>query len=210
MGMIRKVIQAEVLKQFDDGSQEIVISTDAVDRAGDVIEQDGWEVENYLANPVVLFAHDYRSVPIGKTLELRREPHTLIARFKFREPANDADPVAFVRSAWDQKMLNAASVGFDPIDFEPMPESETDDRFYLPPTHWIANELLEFSIVTIPMNQEALRRSLEEYLMMLGADLPHPVSAPRGGSSDPANPSHHEALTALSSFLDALKGHYVR
>lgn len=169
---IHKEFTAQILKAYDDGSQEIVISTDSVDRDGEVIEVDGWQLENYLANPVVLYAHDYRSVPIGRTLELRREPGQLVARFQFRDPANDLDPVNQIRAAWEQGILRAASVGFRPLEWRRMDAdddapSSSEDDWYWGPKRYLQQELLEWSIVPIPANQEALRRAFEAYIKSL-------------------------------------------
>ena len=41
-------------------------SADTVDRVGDVVEQN-WDLENYKKNPVLLYAHDYSQLPIGRT-----------------------------------------------------------------------------------------------------------------------------------------------
>jgi len=67
----RKLLLSPEVKQVKANEYDIVISTDAVDRDGDIIEVDGWEIDNYLANPVVLWAHDYRGVPVGRALEVR-------------------------------------------------------------------------------------------------------------------------------------------
>lgn len=163
--IIHKQLVAPEVKELEDGSYTIVISTDSEDRDGDVVEQDGWEFNNYLLNPIVLFGHDYRSVPIGMTNELTREGGKTIANFTFREPANEHDPVLPVRSAWDQGMLRAASVGFRIKDWEPLDE---DDDNWFAPRRYTKQELLEWSIVPIPSNQDALRREFEAFLKSIG------------------------------------------
>ena len=51
-----------------------VLSTDDVDRHGDVVASDGWRLEAYLRNPVLLWAHDYRHPAIGRALSVWTEP----------------------------------------------------------------------------------------------------------------------------------------
>lgn len=217
---IFKQYPVTILKQNEDGSQDIVISTDAVDRDGDVIEVDGWELENYLNNPVVLFAHNYSSVPIGRTLDLRREPGALVARFAFREAANEFDPVLPVRAAWDQGILRAASVGFKPLEFEPLEPAEDEEDallWFWGPKRFKKQELLEWSVVPVPANQDALRRAFEAYVKSLGVNLTpgHVFQATNALSTPalpdapppPASPALPEVAEALLSFIDALKGH---
>jgi hypothetical protein len=45
-----------------------VLSTDDVDRHGDVISADGWVLDSYRENPVLLWAHDYRQSAIGRAV----------------------------------------------------------------------------------------------------------------------------------------------
>ena len=49
----------------DSGNFEVVISTADIDRQGESINQAGWDLTNYLKNPIVLWAHDYYTFPIG-------------------------------------------------------------------------------------------------------------------------------------------------
>ena len=44
---------------------EFVMSDGSVDRMGDVIEPDGWRLDNFHSNPIALFSHD-PLLPIGK------------------------------------------------------------------------------------------------------------------------------------------------
>ena len=47
-----------------------VISTDEVDRHGDIVSADGWRLDAFRRNPVVLWAHDYRFPVVGRVVEL--------------------------------------------------------------------------------------------------------------------------------------------
>ena len=44
---------------------EFVMSDGSVDRMGDIIDLDGWRLDNFRKNPVALFGHN-ASFPIGK------------------------------------------------------------------------------------------------------------------------------------------------
>ena len=55
------------LGDTDDGGVEIKgsASTNAVDRAGDIIERDAWTkggLENFKTNPIILFNHNYEKL----------------------------------------------------------------------------------------------------------------------------------------------------
>ena len=144
-----------VVKTTGD-APEITISTRALDRDGDILEPSGADFSHYLKNPVVLFGHDHYALPIGRTTSLKIEGDSIQASFAWLE--NDPD-AARVRNAFDQRVLNAASVGFLPMDYEPMKDSY--GRRY---TKW---QLLEWSLVPVPSNPEAVRT-----LKSLGLAMP--------------------------------------
>ena len=128
----------------DTGTFEVVISTADVDRAGETIDQNGWDLEFYKSNPVVLWAHDYSSLPIGVTEDIRVQDGKLVAKGRFAP--EEANPLAqHVRRLYDLKIVRAASVGFIPREFDP-----NDSR------RITKAELLEFSLVPVPANPNAL------------------------------------------------------
>ena len=94
--------------------------------------------DRYLANPVVLWQHDqYEGLPIGRTTRLEMASEGLVAEFEFLPSDELADRV---RNAWDRGFLGAASAGW---------KYEKDRT----PT------LLEWSLVSVPRDPEALRAS---------------------------------------------------
>src|SRR5580693_1263960 len=48
---------------------DVIISTEDIDRSGEIVRQNGWELANYKNNPIVLWSHDYYSLPIGVCTE---------------------------------------------------------------------------------------------------------------------------------------------
>src|SRR6185369_5417147 len=56
-----------------DQSFTFVASSNAVDRYGDVIEQD-WILDDYWKNPVLLFAHQTRALPVGRVTSFNVTP----------------------------------------------------------------------------------------------------------------------------------------
>lgn len=144
-----------IVKQFtseavvDDLARtaRFTITTGAVDRENDVIVPDGWHLENYLKNPVVLFGHNYRALPVGKATEVVRTGNGLMSTVQFPEEGtyDFADTVfRLVKGGF----LKATSVGFRPMKWARNEERQGYD--------FMEAELLEWSIVPVPANPEAL------------------------------------------------------
>lgn len=129
------------------------ISTNTPDRDEDILEPKGAQLKNYKKNSVVLFAHDYHSLPIGKSVNIQTMDDHIEAEVEFA-PTQFAQEV---RTLCEQGFLSAASVGFIPIESEPIEEKNEDDE--LTPyrgRRYKKWDLLEWSIVPVPSNFEAL------------------------------------------------------
>lgn len=134
----------------EDRALDFVISTEAVDRMGDVIAADGWKLESYRKNPVVLWAHDSAMMPVAKASNVRIEEGKLRARATFmdRTISGFADAVF---NALKGGFLSATSVGFIPQKYAFVDDPER--RYGI---DFMEQELVEFSIVPVPANPEAL------------------------------------------------------
>ncbi len=133
------------------GAFKIIVSTDDMDRVGDIIRVDSWELDNYEKNPIVLLNHDYDDLPIGITTKISIQGNKIIAEGYFAP--EEANPKAQqVRKLYDLGMISAASVGFIPKQFDAAnPQIIT------------RSELLEWSFVTVPCNPNAVSmRQLKE------------------------------------------------
>ena len=134
------------------GLYELMASTESVDRQNDVLVSTGADLSNYRRNPVVLWAHDYSRLPVARAVEIDAVPGVgLRAKMEFAPAGVDAH-IDAVRKLWELGFLNAASVGFTPKAGTPTGKGGT--RY----TDW---ELLEFSIVPIPANADALRLAFD-------------------------------------------------
>lgn len=136
------------------GPTTFVLSTDEVDRHGDIVAADGWSLDAYRRNPVLLWAHDYRRPSIGRAVEVWTEPHRLLARLEFA-PGPFAQEVAELYRAGFQW---GVSVGFRPIRFEQRRDEKTGAILGF---RFLQQELLEVSAVPVPANRSALGRSQE-------------------------------------------------
>lgn len=135
----------------DGGPALFVLSTDEVDRHGDVVAAEGWNLEFYRRNPVLLWAHDYRRPAIGRAVSLWTEPHRLLARMEFAPTAFAQEVAALYRAGFQW----GVSVGFRPLEFEERRDAATGAFLGI---RFLRQELLEVSAVTVPANRSALRR----------------------------------------------------
>lgn len=142
-GLFRKAGASEV-EIGPDRTARFVVSTDAVDRDNDVVDQKGWQLESYKRNPVVLWAHDYSALPVGKATEIAVSGGRLVATAQFAEHPFAETVFQLVKGGF----LRATSVGFAPKAYKINDERDGVD--------FKEQELLEFSIVPVPANPEAL------------------------------------------------------
>ena len=151
---VRKQFIAEV-KSEDDAARKLsfTISTESIDRDGDKIALDGWRLENYKKNPVVLWAHDYRRPPVGKSTEIWTENGKLKSVTEFVPSDNPATGkfAEGIYQLYKQGFMSATSVGFRPIKWAWT--EDTDRKFGI---DFEETELLEYSVVPVPANAEAL------------------------------------------------------
>lgn len=160
-----------------DRKMSFTISTAAIDRDGDSIDPQGWQLDNYERSPVVLWAHDYTTPPIGRASNLWTDAKGLHATVEF--PPRGIHALADqVHDLVKAGFLNATSVGFIPRESRPSKTGQTITRA----------ELLEFSIVSIPSNPQALvlQRSYDRAAVAKWLDQDDTVDlAAIFGSSDP-------------------------
>ena len=64
------------LKDFDDNTRSFTAigSTGRPDRVEDIIDQSGWELGNFLKNPVGMWAHNYSMLPIFMISDVEIKP----------------------------------------------------------------------------------------------------------------------------------------
>lgn len=149
------MIKPSIIKSLDEEARtvEVVASTEAVDAFGDVIEQD-WDLSRFLANPIVLFGHDMKSMPIGHASDVMVTDGQLRMRVHFVD--EKANPLAEqVFQSIKQGALRALSVGFK------FARARKEKRGGKTVTVYSGNELTELSVVPVPVNPEAVMRGLE-------------------------------------------------
>lgn len=147
---LRKGFTAEVKAEGDSRVLNFTISTAAVDRSGDTVAVDGWSTSEFRKNPVVLWAHDYTSLPVARSLNEWVEGKALKAKAEFT-PVGMARFNDTVFDMYKQGFLSAVSVGFLPTKWA---WTEEANRKY--GIDFMEQSLLEFSAVPVPANPEAL------------------------------------------------------
>lgn len=134
----------------DSRTLTFTISSSSVDRMGDTIAIDGWKLDAFRKNPVVLWAHDSESLPVAKAAKLWVESQKLKAETEFT-PLGMARFNDTVFDMYKQGFLSATSVGFMPLRY-----AFTEDPSRRFGIDFIEQELLEFSCVCVPANADAL------------------------------------------------------
>ena len=137
------------------GAMTFVISSEEVDRHGDVVSAAGWQLAAYRQNPVFLWAHDYTRPVIGRAAAVWPEPGLLLARMEFAPTDFAAEVAALYRRGYQQ----GVSVGFKPLRYAERRQESTGAFLGI---RFLEQELLEVSAVPVPANRQALRRAMEQ------------------------------------------------
>src|SRR5262245_58124685 len=100
-----------------DDPLEFVMSDGSVDRMGDVIEPEGWQLDRFRRNPVALFGHD-PGFPVGKWRDVGVRRGQLTGTLELMEPVSER--LREIHAAVTGGVLRAVSVGFHSDSFEPL------------------------------------------------------------------------------------------
>ena len=120
------------------GPIRFIASTEAMGRDGMTIKADAWQLENYRANPVVLWAHDYTMPPIGRA-DVTQEEGKLIASVTFDQ---GDDLAKSIERKYRDGFLHSVSVGWNTQENEGATVTKA--------------ELLDVSAVPVPGDPGAL------------------------------------------------------
>ena len=184
----------------DATRRSVIIAANDRARTAPEIDLAGLRFDNYRRNPVVMWAHDSTGLspsgglPVGRTLSIDRSGDGgIVAEFEFLED----DPFAQrIRNAWDKGFLRAASISWLPVESVPAKSGGARD---------VRAELLEWSIVSVPADPDALRESHRRMLesVIEGADTDggdfhlHPPSPAFAGAGSNLPPSRGKGLNGV-------------
>lgn len=124
-----------------------VASTEKVGRDGLVIDSRGWQLDNFLASPSILWSHDYSGSrpPIGKAERVWVEDNQLMVDITFDQ---EDDFAKSIESKYRRGIISAVSVGWESLEIEPA-RSGGNARV-------VKAELLDVSAVNVPGDPHAL------------------------------------------------------
>jgi len=162
---------------YQPGYEERVLSytcsDESVDRYGDIIRQEGWDLKNFQKNPVVMGFHNYGTFPVGNSLKewVDGSPQKDAngksgAKLKmwvlFADKAVNEDADKAFRMA-KSGFMKAGSVGFLP---KTVNNPTKDEREALGMTPWgveyQSQELLEHTVCGVPANANALQEAVSK------------------------------------------------
>jgi HK97 family phage prohead protease len=129
---------------LNDRQIRVVASDPTPDRVGDIMVPEGCVLDGYKANPIVLANHD-ADKPIGSgRVMIKSDRVEALITFAPPKISKIADEFCALTKAG---ILNAVSVGFEPIEAEPLQGGGVRYKVW---------ELLELSVVSVPANPLAV------------------------------------------------------
>jgi Caudovirus prohead serine protease len=149
---------AAIIEPLPGRQLRFTISTGAIDRDNDAVSVNGWDLRAFSRNPVVLWSHDADELPIARCIEIGVVGDALkaVADFAPAEMPIVGELAEAVLRMCRTGFLSATSVGFRPLEFELAKDRDDDEDSWWPPINFLRQELMEFSIVSIPANPDAL------------------------------------------------------
>ena len=152
-------------EELEERTVRFKISSEVVDRDGDILIAKGCNFDNFKKNPQFLGFHNYHEYPLGIPKNWGVDGKSVYCDVYFptidelstnpAEASEKAKLVDFTYHCYKTGMLNAVSVGFIATDAEPNKET---GGFIV--KDW---ELLEFSAVTVPANQDAIAQAVKSF-----------------------------------------------
>jgi len=146
----------------EDGRLRVIMTTDSVDRHGDILDPGGADLRAFRKSPRVQWAHDYTKPPIARAEDVAREDNSLTCHIAWWQSA-DADTghsrfVREVREMYEHNppFLNTWSIGFMPLEWAERTETDVNGNETFAGYHITRWELLELSAVPVPANPDAV------------------------------------------------------
>lgn len=141
---VRKALVSKMEMGEEPRQIRFIISNGSVDRDNDTIDPAGWDLGPYRSNPVVLWAHDHKCLPVAKAIYVGMDGGNLVAVAEFATHEFAETVYQLYRGGF----MRATSVGFRALDYVINEERRGID--------FKRQELLEFSAVPVPANAQAL------------------------------------------------------
>lgn len=163
--LIRRAVTTEI-KEINDEDRTLVAyaTTKTVDSYNEVLLPDSFDLERYRKNPVLMWGHDYRLPPIGRSMWIKPDSKGLLFKPQFAKTQFAED----VFNLYREGFLRGFSVGFDPKAWL-SPQDEEYQKLLAkwgiegqPDRIYTKNELYEVSAVPLPANEDALMLAIND------------------------------------------------
>ena len=157
------------------------ITTNDIDRDGEVLLPQGMDSKDFKKNPVVFWNHDYNQ-PIGISTELKRGDTYWTATAKIASTPFAQEIYTLMKEG----VVRGVSVGFQPTESRP-PSKKDLDMFGDTVRHVYSKwKLMEFSVTPMPANQNALITSVSKGMLsrervkaLFNVDVPKELPKPK-------------------------------
>lgn len=141
--MDKQYTKAVIQKAENEDEFIAVASTASIDRHGEIVSVEGWDLKAFKKNPVLLWAHDHYEPAVGVASKVWVDgvgkKAQLMIKGKFHEYTERAKAV---KQMVHDGIIKTMSVGFRPIDMDG--------------NTFTKQELLEISFVNVPANPQAM------------------------------------------------------
>jgi hypothetical protein len=180
----RKAVSAKAPTELNPGERSDVswITTESVDRMGEVVLARGMDDSQFQGNPLVTLGHAYWLPPVGRSLWRKRTRDGSLVGVKAKTqypprpeswPAADPWPPDKVLALVQAGLLQGKSIGFLPTKVHVPDEKEVrqigwGDQVSLVIDEWL---LLEYACVFLPANQNALVEAVSKGSVDVPSDL---------------------------------------
>jgi hypothetical protein len=183
----RKAIVPRAPTELNPGERSDVswVSTESVDRQGEVVLARGMNNSQFLHNPLVTLGHAYHLPPIGRSLWQKRVTDGALVGVKAKTrypqrpeswPAGEPWVPDLAFALVQNGLLSGKSIGFLPVKVH-FADAKEAEREGWPEGTLVFDEwlLLEYACVYLPANQDALVEQVSkgalppEWLEALGA-----------------------------------------
>lgn len=144
-------------EMLDNRQVEFVISSESVDAHGTVFRMSGWDLSRFNSNPVVLYGHRSSSGDPDDVIgsgEVFKEDKELIGRVTFEDGDNNPKAEKVYQKVLNN-LIRMTSIGALVHGYEWGDKERGEDPDVL---YFTKQELVEFSIVPIGSNPDALKR----------------------------------------------------
>ena len=180
--MFRELDNFHIIKKaFDNGETEVslkvftddisgadiktrsfnaVASDESIDAMGDRVKVAGWDLKRFKKNPVLMYGHDYKNLPIGRVRNIKKEEKELTFTAEFAESKHNPN-ADYIYNQYADGFMKAFSVGFSAKEIKPRFDKEKNIVGF----DIDKAELLEISAVPIPANENALVTNSAENLL---------------------------------------------